>query len=103
MLGEVAKDITAFMVVLIYCCLAYSFIFFYIIEGEPQKYKDNFYKGFVLALGEFDQDEMQAHWLLWILFAIGAILNLVIMMNLLIAIISETFARVQEGSAVADA
>lgn len=58
MLVEVTKDIKAFMIILIYCCFAYSFIFFHIIEGQPEQYNDKFYKGFILALGGFDAPEM---------------------------------------------
>ena len=82
--------------------MVHSFIFFYIIEEESEHYKDNFYKGFILALCYLDANEMQDHWLLWFLLYVGAILNLAIMMNLLIGIV-QNFSRVQEGAAIADA
>ena len=52
MLWEVAKDIRAFMVIFLYQCLAYSFLFFHLDYGDD--YYDYFYTGFLLALGSFD-------------------------------------------------
>ena len=49
MLWEVAKDIRAFMVIFLYQCLAYSFLYFHLDYGDD--YYNYFHTGFLLALG----------------------------------------------------
>ena len=53
-----------------------------------------------LALGDFSVDDFDstATLYLWIIFLFCTVLNLVIMMNLLIAIISESFAAINSES-----
>jgi hypothetical protein len=53
----------------------------------------------MIALGDWDTDALGSSFLplVWILFLTATIFNLVIMFNLLIAIISETFAKVNEN------
>ena len=49
-----------------------------------------------MALGDWDAGEFgsEATWLVWIYFYLNTIFNTVIMLNLLISIISESFENV---------
>ena len=57
-------------------------------------------EGFLLSLGEWDTTNYS--FLLWMLFAMGSLINSIVMMNLLIAVICSSFERIQEGAAIAD-
>jgi hypothetical protein len=51
----------------------------------------------LIALGEFnydDYDDSGNGTLAWVIFLVSTLLNCVVMLNLLIAIVSETFAAV---------
>ena len=51
-------------------------------------------------IGEFDTDGFKyGH---WIIFTLAAIINLVMMMNLLISIVGDTYERVQMDKKVKD-
>lgn len=50
---------------------------------------------YLMATGEFETTGFSG--VTWIVFVIGNILNLIILLNLLIAIISNSFARVDEN------
>ena len=60
MLFEVALDIKAFMIILVYACLGFSFLYHHI--GKGTKYSDDFYKGFFIALGSYDTEEISEEW-----------------------------------------
>lgn len=47
---------------------------------------------YLLTLGEFNIDDFDNF--CWIFFTFATVTNLIVMLNLLIAIISETFGRV---------
>jgi hypothetical protein len=47
---------------------------------------------YLLTLGEFSIDNFDGF--AWILFAIATLVNMIVMLNLLVAIISSTYARV---------
>ena len=87
---EVVKDLKAFLILLIYACLAYAFIYYTLTTDKP--FFQALATGFLLALGSFETDDFDE--LLWTIFALGSLINLIVMMNLLIAVISDTFARV---------
>ena len=81
----------AFLILLIYSCLAYSFI--YHTLNETDNFSDSVFVGFTLSLGNFEKDDLSKN-SVYIVFAMGSIIILIVMMNLLIAIISDSFDRI---------
>ena len=60
-----------------------------------------------LVLGDFSRfdelgKESQIYWILWIFFLVSTLVLMVIMLNLLIAMISNTFSRVMEDNVLVD-
>ena len=51
---------------------------------------------FLTALGEFDDNLGSYRESDWLVFMLCAIFNIILLLNLLIAIISETFTRISE-------
>ena len=90
MLIEVMKDLQAFLILLIYSCIAYSFVFFTL--RDEKSLSKALSSAFLLTLGSFDFSDFSI--MIWIMFLMGTLINLVVMMNLLIAVISDTFERV---------
>ena len=91
MVQEVLLDMKAFLILLIYSCLAYSFIFHTL--NDMGHFYDSVFIGFTLNLGEFDKGDF-ANTAVYIIFALGSLIILIVMMNLLIAIISDSFYRI---------
>lgn len=54
MLSEVIKDLKAFLVLLIYSCVAYAFLFYTLTTDKP--FEEAFSAGFLLSLGDFETD-----------------------------------------------
>jgi uncharacterized membrane protein len=46
----------------------------------------------------FDSEDMIGGWYAWILFILCTVLNMIIMLNLLVAIIGESFAKINAQS-----
>ena len=91
MVQEVLLDMKAFLILLIYSCLAYSFIFHTL--NDMDHFYDSVFIGFALSLGDFDKGDF-ANTAVYIIFALGSLVILIVMMNLLIAIISDSFDRI---------
>ena len=105
MIIAVIKDIIPFFVLLVYSGVAVSVLFYVLSVNraeEFQLYKVNFQGAFMLPLGEFMLDEFDSSPWLWIVFSIAALLNLIVMMNLLISIIGDTFDKVQMDASTED-
>jgi len=68
---------------------------------EGLRFWDYFLNAFKLNLGELNTTEAQGI-LGWSLFVIVSIINPVIMLNLLISIMGDTYGRVKESRIVAD-
>ena len=67
----------------------------YIDDENLLNYIQTLQETYLLTLGEFEFFQMeQDQQFMWLFFIIGTIFNLIIMLNLLIAVIGETFARV---------
>ena len=103
MIGMVITDMSPFLVVLSVLLIAFADAFFSESSNscEPP-YEDphclkHFYDAIILsyvtALGEFETHEEWSH-MAWVLFLICTLFNLVVMLNLLIAIIGDTYSRV---------
>jgi hypothetical protein len=92
-----------FLVILFCSILAFSGTFFILAqnnEGEDvfvETYIESILKIFQLMLGDFDTEKFgtTGYAVVYLMFAVAAIFLIVVMLNLLIAIISDTFANVQ--------
>ena len=106
---EASVDILSFFVLLFYSTLAFAFIMQSVDHskhaiGTPIEYRDldeYFLTSYIQNLGEFS--ESPTNFLTWILFIIISIVNPVIMLNLLISIMGDTYGRVKAGKVIADA
>ena len=95
MLSEVFQKLVPFIIVTIISIAGFADSFHSLsrIYPEPlvETYLDSFKYSIMLTLGEFDVEKLDE--LGWILFLAAALFNLIILLNLVIAIISEVFAE----------
>jgi len=97
---NVAYDMIQFMVIFGMTVVGYADAFYSASNALPVEerfigsYVDSLLYTYLLTLGEFGTDNFDA--LSWFLFISATIINLIIMLNLLIAVISETFANAGE-------
>jgi len=106
MIIDVIRDMRAFMIILLVTIIAFANSFFSISEANLEE--DKFVSGFLdsifftyrLSLGDWDTESMgqKAQFFVWLLFVLCTVFNLIVMLNLLIAIISETFANVNSNA-----
>ena len=117
MLFEVFAQLIPFMLVLLVSVFGYTEAFHSLSKSyestEPQSVVDllandaigaegflegiekSFHYSILLTLGEFDVDALDSWG--WVLFLTAALFNLVILLNLVIAIISEVFTEVKDN------
>ena len=99
MIGQVFADMRFFMVILFVLIIAFSDAFYSESNSLPEddRYIGNFFFAITFsyetALGALETDNFQG-FVPWLLFFAVTIFNLIVMLNLLIAIISETFDKV---------
>ena len=95
MLSEVFKKLVPFMIVTIISIAGFADTFHSLSRTYPEPlvetYLDSFKYSILLTLGEFDVEKLD--YLGWVLFLAAALFNLIILLNLVIAIISEVFAE----------
>ena len=98
LLGSMALDMLPFLVILLCVVVAFSTCFY--LLGEWDSMSESFFGAFMVMLGEFGiYDEKFEHTLPRIFLSVFLLVVLVVLMNLLIAIISDTFERVIERKA----
>jgi hypothetical protein len=103
LLFEVVKDMSAFIVILVYTVVSYCFVYLSLFgdaEGNISPFEDSLSSAISLMFGDISnepQDEFA-----WIITIIFLIINPIIMLNLLITILGETYDRVKGNSIVAD-
>ena len=90
MIEEVIKDIRGFLLILVYFVTAYCSVFGTTTNSD---FSNTFKLSYDLLLGDFSSSELNDTQ--WFVFVIGSILNLIIMLNLLISIISDSFDRIK--------
>ena len=104
---SVIKDIKSFAILLAYSTVSFSLIF--LIQNESKDddetaksftYIDFFKMACLVNIGEYDYTNYTA--IDWIIFTCVVIINIIIMMNMLIAIMGETFNNVRENLELAD-
>ena len=109
---EASVDILSFFLLLFYSTLAFAFImqsvdYSRVNVDEAVCYGENysitcyFLNSYVQNLGELSTSP--TNFLTWVLFIIISIVNPVIMLNLLISIMGDTYGRVKAGKVIADA
>ena len=105
LITEVFKDIPSFIIILI--VIAYTFsICFYLVSPKGVGVSDDWIIGelksmYRLTYGDFASVDDYVM-LDWVFFVLSTILVPLVMMNLLIAIISDTFGRVYQMKEVSD-
>ena len=110
MIIEVISDMKTFFLILAITIVAFgdSMLLVNLSNPQDQRFIDEqngrFVGGvtfaYLIALGDWDTGNFgtNATWVVWILFFLNTLFNLVVMFNLLISIISDTFARVTENA-----
>ena len=104
MITEVIKDMYTFLVVMTVTLLAFSEASYSLnnnnyTPGEGRvfdTYFNSFTNTFFNAMGELNMEGFETDAIAWVIFFLCAIFNLIVMLNLLIAIISETYDRVNQ-------
>ena len=89
LIQEVIKDTASFLLILVYFIFGYCGLTGITLSSNLSDTLTTSYK---LLLGDFDDSDFDN--VQWILFVLGSVLNLVVMLNLLIAIISESFDKI---------
>jgi len=118
---QTAKDIKPFMTLILLILFAFANFFFILNNNTPQNpvyakthpkadfhYVDDYLKGYdvinaiiamwLLALGEFDLDgtysEGDSSFIIWLAFILATFIVLIVFMNMMIAIMADSFAKV---------
>ena len=110
LLSEVIKDIKSFLILLTYSTYSFALIYFIMVNNimryrdpenyEPGTFSEYMQNAYLLNLGNFSTDNYEAFE--WMIFFFASVINPLIMLNLLISIMGDTFGRVKEEQAIAD-
>lgn len=106
MINQVIIDMKEFLVVLMLAIVAFSDTYRTISDGNDEDNRfvdgtaDSFLMAYKMALGDFDTDNFGkvAVPMCIFFFFLCTVFNMIVMFNLLIAIISETFTNVNENA-----
>lgn len=96
---EVIIDMRGFLVLLVYSTSAFGVIFT-LLPSAADSTVNSFTMSYLLNLGEFDTSDFTA--IDWVIFITATIINPIVMLNLLIAIMSDTYGRVQSTNVITD-
>lgn len=99
LLSEVITDMQVFFVILSYSTLAFSFVLF--LNKQTYTFGDYLTIAYRLNLGSFKVEDY-IDIFDWLIFFFATMINPVIMLNLLISIMSNTYSRVKEGNDIAN-
>lgn len=98
----VFKDMIAFLALLIYCTLSYTFIRMIFKSGEKNGgFEDSLKAAYVMNFGDIGDDN-PGNLTEWIVITLMMLINPIVMLNLLISICGDTYSRVQGNSVIAD-
>ena len=100
LLFEVFIDIPSFLLIYFYTILAFSFMFFAMNTDPTQDYYQNMCSTYSISLGNAAVTETDQ--IVWIFYVLITLFNFIIMLNLLISILSDTYGRVKDGQIIAD-
>lgn len=98
LLSEVLKDMKVFFVILLYSTLAFTFI--YLLREGELSFAEYLTVSYRLDLGDFDADYTEVFD--WAIFFLATMINPLIMLNLLISIMGDTYSKVQESNDIAN-
>jgi WD40 repeat protein len=99
LIREVLNDIKSFLLILLYSTLSFSFIFF--VTKKDEEYNHYLNLLYDISLGGIPYDYKEKAFE-FIMLTVAVIINPIIMLNLLISIIGDTFDRVQSRRIIAD-
>ncbi|CAG9316750.1 unnamed protein product [Blepharisma stoltei] len=101
LLFEVLKDMISFLLILFYSVLSFCFIFIAIDSSSDHSNFAHYIEfSYLVILNSFDSSTFSS--LEWVIFIIASIIEPIILLNVLISIMGNTYERVQEGFEVAD-
>ena len=98
LLSEVIKDMREFFVVLFYSTLAFSFILY--LRNPSLTFSQYLIISYKLDLGYFNTDYTALFD--WVIFFVATMINPIVMLNLLISIMGDTYSKVQESNDIAN-
>jgi WD40 repeat protein len=101
LLLAVFEDMGSFLVLLIYSTMSYVFIRMIYDKDPEHGFADHLRDSFVLNFGDLGEG-VSTDPIVWIVMTLMMLINPIIMLNLLISILSDTYSRVQTNSAIAD-
>jgi WD40 repeat protein len=91
------RDTSSFLIVLLYVTIAYCSLFkaldLYVKPEDKLGIVDTIKLAYELELGDFDSDKYSIGQ--YIIFIVASILNLIVMLNLLISILGDSYDKVQ--------
>jgi WD40 repeat protein len=99
LLAEVLNDIKSFLLILLYSTVSFSFIFYVTKKDDGYNHYLNVLYDISLGGIPYDYNEKAFE---FILLTVAVIINPIVMLNLLISIIGDTFDRVQSRTVIAD-
>lgn len=100
MIMELCVDITVFLAMLLVLIFAYMHLLVVLSDGETS-FVDGFKVSYMLSYGELD-DSRDDGFIAWMNFMIFSFAIPLVMMNLLIAIMSDSYGHVMETAVAAD-
>lgn len=110
LLSEVIKDMKSFLIILTYSTYSFALIYFIMVNNimryrdpenyDPKGFSEYVANAYLLNLGNFSTDNYEAFE--WLIFFLASVINPLIMLNLLISIMGDTFGRVKEEQSIAD-
>ena len=99
MLIEIIIDMIPFLFILFMATIAFSLIF-YIVNTEDKSLNEVLLNTYILNYGEFNTDDYNSGE--WVVFFIASMSNPLILLTMLVAIMGDTYDKVQEQQLVAD-
>ncbi|OMJ79096.1 hypothetical protein SteCoe_20955 [Stentor coeruleus] len=102
LLSEVFNDMISFLILLTYSTYSFALIYFIMVNnlGTPQTFSYYVSQAYLLNLGDFSVDGYGAFE--WLIFFFASVINPLIMLNLLISIMGDTYSRVKTEQEIAD-
>lgn len=107
LLSEVFKDMVSFLILLSYSTYSFAIIYFIMVNNllndsgsETQPFSSYVASAYLLNLGDFQTENYGPFE--WVIFFFASVINPLIMLNLLISIMGDTFGRVKEEQQIAD-
>lgn len=98
LLFEVMRDMSSFFIIFFYSVVGFGLVFFTL--SSSSEYFDFLTSTYILNFGNFDTENYNK--LEWLFFLLVTVFNPIIMLNLLISIMSDTYSRVKQDFETAD-